>query len=235
LTNDAHAAFADPGVTATDTCSGVMSLTTNSNVRANWAGSYSIEYVATDPAGNSTTNSRVVVVVDNPPMAGDLTLGAVSGTPATLQIVNGKYPPSDPDNDPLTVTALSAPAHGIAATDGTNVIYTSEGAFVGTDAFTYTVSDGFGGAVTRTITVAVAGCGPGYNQVAMDCAAIPGKVILRYVGIPYLNYALECAHDLTPPIPWTPLLTNQVDAAGSLSFTNTPSGGSDFYRTVWVP
>jgi hypothetical protein len=67
LTNECHTAFVDPGATATDNCSGVVSLVTNSTVNPNAPGSYMIQYIATDAAGNSATNTRVVQVVDTTP------------------------------------------------------------------------------------------------------------------------------------------------------------------------
>ena len=64
LTNECSVAFVDPGATASDSCAGVLAVTTNSTVNAGTPGSYTITYVATDPSGNSTTNTRTVVVVD---------------------------------------------------------------------------------------------------------------------------------------------------------------------------
>jgi hypothetical protein len=37
------------------------------------------------------------------------------------------------------------------------------------------------------------------------------------------------------PVNWIPLATNIVSASGLIQFTNTPSGGTDFYRTRSVP
>ncbi len=49
---------------------------------------------------------------------------------------------SDPDGDVLTITQVSAPAHGVATTDGATIIYTPTTEFLGTDTFIYTISDG---------------------------------------------------------------------------------------------
>jgi hypothetical protein len=65
MTNECHAPFTDPGATATDNCSFV--LITNNPVNPNSPGSYVISYVATDPSGNATTNTRGVVVRDTTP------------------------------------------------------------------------------------------------------------------------------------------------------------------------
>lgn len=59
---------------------------------------------------------------------------------------------SDPDGDTLTVVDVGDPTDGTATTEGNQVAYTPELNFVGTDAFTYTVSDGN---LTDTTTVSV--------------------------------------------------------------------------------
>ena len=53
-----------PGATASDTCAGSLAVTTNSTVNANAVGVYTNQYTATDPSGNSATNTRTVYVVD---------------------------------------------------------------------------------------------------------------------------------------------------------------------------
>jgi hypothetical protein len=54
---------AEPGATANDSCAGSLSVTTSGVVNTNVPGSYTLTYVATDPAGNSKTNNRTVNVV----------------------------------------------------------------------------------------------------------------------------------------------------------------------------
>jgi uncharacterized repeat protein (TIGR01451 family) len=63
---------------------------------------------------------------------------------------------SDLDNDPLTITAVSSPAHGTAVIQGSQVLYTPQAGFIGGDSLTYTISDGRATA-TATITLQVAG------------------------------------------------------------------------------
>jgi len=65
LTNEVNAVFVDPGATAVGNCSTIVGFTTNNPVKVNIPGIYQINYVATDAAGNSTTNSRTVVVSGN--------------------------------------------------------------------------------------------------------------------------------------------------------------------------
>lgn len=62
---------------------------------------------------------------------------------------------SDADGDPLTITAVSSPAHGTASVAGANVNYTPTMNYLGEDTFTYTISDGRGGTATATVHVTV--------------------------------------------------------------------------------
>jgi hypothetical protein len=58
----------------------------------------------------------------------------------TVNVVGNDF---DPDGDPLTVTGATDPAHGTTGVNpGGTVTYTPDENFVGTDTFTYTVSDG---------------------------------------------------------------------------------------------
>jgi hypothetical protein len=54
----------DPGAAASDACAGSLGVTTNSAVNPNATGVYTIRYIASDPSGNSATNTRTVYVVD---------------------------------------------------------------------------------------------------------------------------------------------------------------------------
>ncbi|MEO8133999.1 MAG: Ig-like domain-containing protein [Betaproteobacteria bacterium] len=62
---------------------------------------------------------------------------------------------SDPDGDALTVTAIGPPAHGVASLSSGNVSYTPTTGFTGSDAFTYTISDGRGGTASATVSVTI--------------------------------------------------------------------------------
>ena len=171
-----------------------------------------------------------LVVTNTAPVAGStFTLGAVIGMPTTVKIVGGKFPPTDADGDTLTISSPSA-SNGTVTTDGTNITYTATSG--SSDTITYTISDGYGGTAGGTINVNIAAAAS-YNQVSAQL--VGSQEVLNYFGIPGDNYALEWTHDLTPPVDWEPLQTNAAAFNGSLWFTNTPSGGTDFYRTRSVP
>jgi autotransporter-associated beta strand protein len=193
------------------------------------------------PPGGATivdTGSKIQLVVPNiPPVAGSsFTLYVVLGTPSSVPIVGGKYSPSDADGDALTITSVTGTTNGTATTDGTNITYTATGA--GSDSFTYTVSDGYGGTATQAINVVIDSSTTGqtgHNSLRLLPPDGSGNMVLTYAGIPGFNYALDGATNLVPPIVWAPQLTNTAAGNGSLSYTiNTNNTGAQFFRTRWV-
>ncbi len=72
-------AFTDPGATAVDVVSAVVTVTRTGTVNTNVAGSYTLSYVATDAAGNTSTATRTVIVADTQPPVID-----TSATPNVL-------------------------------------------------------------------------------------------------------------------------------------------------------
>ncbi|MEZ4709299.1 MAG: cadherin-like domain-containing protein [Caldilineaceae bacterium] len=55
----------------------------------------------------------------------------------------------------MTVASVTQPANGAVVSNGSDVTYTPDASFSGSDSFTYTVSDGNGGTATATVTVTV--------------------------------------------------------------------------------
>jgi len=55
--------FADPGAMADDSCAGSVPVIVSNAVNPSVVGSYTVSYEATDPSGNSATNTRTVLVV----------------------------------------------------------------------------------------------------------------------------------------------------------------------------
>lgn len=60
---------------------------------------------------------------------------------------------SDPNGDPLRLTAITAPGRGSAVIQGNVVVYTPPKGFNGSTSFNYTVSDGRGGVASAQVTV----------------------------------------------------------------------------------
>jgi hypothetical protein len=66
LTNELGSVFIDPGATASDTCSGLVFISTNGAVNVSVVGTNILKYIAAD-GGNSATNTRTVIVRDTTP------------------------------------------------------------------------------------------------------------------------------------------------------------------------
>ncbi len=58
-------------------------------------------------------------------------------------------------DEPLAITAVSAAQNGTTVLSNGSISYTPKAGFVGTDTFTYTVTDGQGGIASGTVTVTV--------------------------------------------------------------------------------
>ena len=173
---------------------------------AGFTGTDRFTYTISDGRGGSAT-ATVVVTVSPPPNRPPVAIDdAASTTPATPVTINVLANDSDPDGDPLSITAVTPPAAGTATINGSTIVYAPLRGFVGTDRFTYTISDGRGGTATATVTVVVA---PPANQppVAVDDAATT-------------TVALPVAIDV---------LANDSDPDGdplSITAITAPSGGS---------
>ena len=92
--------------------------------------------------------------VNDSPVAGADTASTVGTTPVVIAVLTND---TDPDTNPLSVTSVSAPTKGTAATDGTTVTYTytDTGTLPTTDTFNYTISDGSGGSATASVTITI--------------------------------------------------------------------------------
>ena len=153
-----------------------------------------------------------------------------------MQIIGGKYPPSDPDTgDTLTVSAVSSPtAHGATVTrDGTAVTYTALSTFTGADSFTYTVSDGNGGTAVGTVSVTVTSdSGRSPNVVSSDI--LPnGHFHVVFAGIPGYNYTIQYSPGLDGP--WTTITSLTAGTNGLFEFEDPtePAPPSRYYRTTY--
>lgn len=97
-------------------------------------------YTVTDGSLSSTATVSVTVGAPNSaPTAVGANATTAEDTPVTVAVLAGD---SDPDGDPLRVSAVTQAGHGVVSTDGRTVVYRPDLNFNGADTFTYTVSDG---------------------------------------------------------------------------------------------
>ncbi len=126
---------------------------------ANFSGTDSFTYEISDGNGGTDTATVTITVsaVNDNPVATDDTASTNKNT-----VLNGSTVlanDSDADGDTLTIntTPTAAPTHGtvVINADGTYT-YTPTANYVGTDSFTYEISDGKGGTDTATVTITIA-------------------------------------------------------------------------------
>ena len=121
-----------------------------------------LTYTVADPRGGTATGTLTITVANAAPTAVADAAGTPARTAARLNVVAND---TDPNGDPLTVSAVTQPAGGAATGTVTNngdgtVTFTPAAAFGGTATFTYTVSDGGGGTSVGTVTITVANQAP---------------------------------------------------------------------------
>jgi hypothetical protein len=127
-----------------------------------FTGTDSFKYTVTDDAGATSAPALAFVRINRPTAAADE--AEVTGTAPT--VIDVLANDSDPDGNSHiqyagSVSILGKPAHGTLTLDtSTNqVTYTARAGFVGTDTFSYTVTDD-AGATSRPATVTVLVDGP---------------------------------------------------------------------------
>jgi subtilisin-like proprotein convertase family protein len=167
MTVECHSAFTDPGATANDACAGSLSVTVSGTVNANAPGTYTLTYIATDPSGNSATNTRTVNVVDTtPPVISwsftNLTLSADANCQALMPDVTGTNYILAADACSSVLTITQTPTNNAVLALGTNVVVLA-------------VADGNGNTAYSTNTVVVADTTPpvitvlGANPITNEC------------------------------------------------------------------
>ena len=119
------------------------------NAAVGYSGPDSFVFRATDDCGNFVDRT-VNLVVNAPPTATDqsVTTNQTIAIPITLA-------GTDPDGDTLGSGIVTPPSDGVLSGTPPNVTYTPNPTFSGTDSFTFSVSDGFGGTDTGTVTITV--------------------------------------------------------------------------------
>ena len=118
---------------------------------ADWSGTDSFTYTVTDGVLTDTATVTVTVaaVNDAPVAVDDPAATTNEDTAATIDVLAND---SDVDLGALSVDSVTQPVNGIVVNNGTDVTYTPDADFNGTDTFTYTITDG---ALTDTATVTV--------------------------------------------------------------------------------
>ena len=130
--------------------------TTTYQPNTGYSGPDAFQFKANDGQIDSSAAATVSITVNHVNHAPVANNDSASTPPATPVTVNVLANDSDPDNDTLTVTGASTPAHGTAAVNANNTVtYTPTAGYSGPDSFTYDVSDGNGGTASATVSITV--------------------------------------------------------------------------------
>lgn len=115
---------------------------------------YSFQVVARDAFLNTTQPATAAQVTTDPnaaPVANDDLATVEAGSAIIVPVLNNDV---DSDNDSLIVSAVTQGLFGTVSFTANSVTYHASGA-AGTDSFTYTVQDGYGGSATAYVDVTI--------------------------------------------------------------------------------
>ncbi len=185
---------------------------------ANYLGSTnSITQVITPAAGNHA------------PTAGAHYLGATINTPLRVNATVLSSLDADVDGDALSVSSVTSPSlHGTVVLSLDTITYTPATDYVGTDQFTYTISDGaLTTPCTATVTVRLGQATSAFTAISGNS----GTVTLRGYGIP--GHAYDIQYSATSNFATIAGTLGPVTAVanGMLTYTDATAGaGPRFYR-----
>ena len=178
-----------------------------------FAGLDTFAYTISDGRGGSASATVTVTVTaapNTPPVALDDAAAAAPGIPTPIDVLAND---SDPDGDPLSITAVTQPPGGVVTINGNVLGYIANTGFSGLDRFTYTIGDGQGGSATATVSVTV-GTAPNTPPVALDDAAVAAPGVATPIDV--LANDSDADGDpltitaVTPPIGGTVTITGSV-------------------------
>lgn len=131
-----------------------------------WVGSWSLSAVVRPQGSTSRYEARSAQVngtaihINRNPATVDDAITTTQNVPGSVDVLAND---SDPDGETVSLTGHTDPAHGAVVFAGSTATYTPAPGYVGTDSFTYSVSDGVGGSATGTVNIDVADLPPVAN------------------------------------------------------------------------
>lgn len=111
---------------------------------------YPLTLTVTDSHGGTGIAHTSVTITDIAPVASDQSVAMMQDGLVVLTLSA-----TDFENDPLTYSVESYPAHGALSGSGASLAYTPATGYVGPDSFTFTASDGALSSNTATVTISV--------------------------------------------------------------------------------
>jgi hypothetical protein len=138
----------------------------------------------------------------------------------------------DADNDPVTLVGVGASTNGITLviTTNTPAYVTYSNPSLVADQFSYTVTDGFGGTNTGTVTL-TAGSLSGMGGQISNLAFTGGVASMTFAGIPGYQYHVQVSTNLSD---WSDILITNAPVGGVFQFNDSAAPlPTAFYRLMW--
>jgi hypothetical protein len=187
--------------------------------------------------GNSQgLTNALVQVVNTPPVATNTNAGVIENQ--VLVIADSKLLAlsSDEDGDALSIISAGPTSTngGTVTLGGGNVTYQPVTNFVGTDLFSFVVSDPFGASATGMVVVTVTpASAPSPNIVSGPDILPNGHFHVGFAGIPGYSYTVQYSVNVDGP--WTTLtnLTAGGNGLFDLEDPTEPAPPTRFYRTTY--
>jgi len=178
-----------------------------------------------------STNTLNQIVTNHPPVANPLayTRSAVVNQ-IKMAVTNLLSNATDVDGDTLVLASVSATTNGATLiVSGGLVMYYNTNAVA--DEFTYTVTDGFGGTNSATVTINVDST-PLFGQSIL-ASTTGGTATLNFAGIPNYSYSVLRSTNLTS---WTAIWTTNAPASGVFQYIdNSAPQPSAYYQLRYNP
>ena len=179
------------------------------------------------------TNSLNQVVTNHPPVANAASYSRNAALNTyKITVTNLLTSASDVDGDTIGLVTAGGSTNGaLVLIGGGYVLYYNTNAVA--DQFTYTVSDGFGGTNSATVSINI---DPtplfGQSQIA---SVSGGTATLNFAGIPGYSYSVIRSTNVTF-VPFNIIWTTNAPSSGVFDYTDTSAPSpSAFYRLQYNP
>jgi fibronectin-binding autotransporter adhesin len=177
------------------------------------------------------TNTLNQIVTNHPPTTSAVSYQRNAAVNSfKIAVTNLLTNTSDADGDTVTVASVSSTTNNaVIQLRGDYVLYYNTNAVA--DQFTYTVSDGFGGTNSATVSLAIDST-PLFGQ-SQIVSVSGGAASLNFAGIPSYNYSVQRSTNLTS---WISIWTTNAPAGGMFKFDDySAPSPSAYYRLQYNP
>lgn len=191
-----------------------------------FSGTDTFTYRVSDGTQSSGVATVTVTVANGDPVAAGQSVGTTRNTAVTITLTG-----SDPNGDPLTFSIVSGPASGtlgaVTSTGPTSatVTYTPGLDFLGSDGFSYRVSDGKATSSTVTVSITVTNTAPTADAKSVSAVKNGGAITITLTGSDPEGDALTFA--IAAGVSGGTLGAVTAVDATSATVTYTPAAGFD--------